>query len=196
MPTLTASRIRQIRGLITHLRRATARQSPVRYRRDAVGYLGLSSHVRQSHGACKWCGRRVPPPNRYWHDQCAVAYRVARGVQSDSYRIAHLRERHYEQCDSKTEPLELDHRIALSVAYARGDWRSLLRAYDISNLRWLCHHCHAGQDRRGSPAGQQFGRRQAGGLEPLPTASRPTAGAGNPAHPGQARMPHAPALLE
>ena len=90
----------------------------------------------------------MPPPNRYWHDQCAVAYRVARGVQSDSYRIVHLREQRCEQCGSATEPLELDHRIALSVAHARGDWRSLLRAYDISNLRWPCHAAKTGEFRR------------------------------------------------
>ena len=151
MPTLTVSRIRQIRGLITHLRRTTARQSPGSYQRDAVGYLGYPIRATQVHGICKWCRRRVPPPNRYWHDQCAVAYRVARGVQSDYYRIPHLKERRCEQCGSAKPPLELDHRIALSVAHGRGDWRSLLRAYDISNLRWLCHPCHAaktGQDRR------------------------------------------------
>ena len=151
MPTLTVSRIRQIRGLIAHLGQATARHSPGPYRRDAVGYLGYLSSTAEIHGVCKWCGRRVPLPNRYWHDQCAVAYRVARGVQSDFYRIPHLRERICEQCDSPARPLELDHRIALSVAHGRGDWRSLLRAYDISNLRWLCHPCHAaktGEDRR------------------------------------------------
>ena len=76
---------------------------------------------------------------------------MARGVQSVFYRIAHLRERRCGQCSSETEPMELDHRIAFSVAHGRGDWRSLLMAYDISNLHWLCHPCHAaktGEDRR------------------------------------------------
>ena len=116
------------------------------YQRDDVGYLN-----QEHHGICKWCNRRVPPPNRCWHNQCAVAYRVTRGVQSDSYRIAHLQEQRYEQCGSETKPPEPDHRIALSVAHGRGDWRSLLRAFDISNLRWLCHRYHAaktGEDRR------------------------------------------------
>ena len=151
MPTLTIARIRQIRGLIRHLRHAVGTPPSRTYRRDAVGYLGFLHHTSQPPGMCKWCGRRVPPPNRYWHDPCAVAYRVARGVQSNFRRIPHLRERRCEQCGSTAEPLELDHRIALSVAHARGDWRTLLRAYDISNLRWLCHTCHSaktGQDRR------------------------------------------------
>ena len=58
MPTLTVDRIRQIRGLITHLRRATAGQTPGAYRRDAVGYLGYLSPTAQVYGICKWCNRQ------------------------------------------------------------------------------------------------------------------------------------------
>ena len=46
---------------------------------------------------------------------------------------------------------ELDHRDALSVAWASGDERRLMRALALGNLRWLCHACHAaktGDDRR------------------------------------------------
>ena len=122
----------------------------------------------------------MPPPNRYWHYQCAVAYRVARGVQADFYRNAHLRERICEQSGSATGPLELDHRIALSLAHGRGDWRFLLRAYDIRNLHWLCRPCHAAKT-GGPPPGQQPGVRQTGGLEPVPTAPS--------APPGQQTLP-------
>ena len=47
--------------------------------------------------------------------------------------------------------MELDHRDALSVAWASGSQRRLIRALTLPNLRWLCHQCHAtktGQDRR------------------------------------------------
>ena len=50
-----------------------------------------------------------------------------------------------------TMQFELDHRDALSVAWASGSERRLLRALTLDNLRWLCHPCHAkktGQDRR------------------------------------------------
>ena len=46
---------------------------------------------------------------------------------------------------------ELDHQDALSVAWASGSERRLIRALTLANLRWLCHPCHAkktGQDRR------------------------------------------------
>ncbi len=46
---------------------------------------------------------------------------------------------------------ELDHRDALSVAWASGDERRLMRALALGNLRWLCHTCHTaktGDDRR------------------------------------------------
>ena len=47
--------------------------------------------------------------------------------------------------------MELDHHDALSVAWASGSERRLMRTLTLSNLRWLCHQCHAtktGQDRR------------------------------------------------
>ena len=47
--------------------------------------------------------------------------------------------------------MELDHREALSVAWASGDERRLIRALTIENLRWMCHDCHAAKtaaDRR------------------------------------------------
>lgn len=68
MPTLTISCIRQIRGLIRHLRRTAAGPASRIYRRDAVGYLGFLHQTPQTLGVCKWCNRWVPPPNRYWHD--------------------------------------------------------------------------------------------------------------------------------
>ena len=47
--------------------------------------------------------------------------------------------------------MELDHRDALSVAWASGSESRLLRALTIDNLRWLCHDCHSvktGLDKR------------------------------------------------
>lgn len=38
---------------------------------------------------------------------------------------------------------ELDHRDALSVAWASNSERRLLRALTVENLQWLCHSCHA-----------------------------------------------------
>ena len=48
---------------------------------------------------------------------------------------------------------ELDHRTALSVAreYRRMGQRGWWKAWTLSNLRWLCHSCHAiktGHDRK------------------------------------------------
>ena len=148
MTTVKPERIRQIRGLIIHLRHAIRDGIPQQYRRDLIGYIGKHQAVYRT---CKWCRRTVAPPARYWHTDCATSYRVARGTQDAYGRIPQLKTKRCQQCGTEKRPLEIDHRVALSVAQASGDWRTLLRAYDIGNLRWLCRACHAaksGDDRR------------------------------------------------
>ena len=154
--SVAPARRRQIRGLIICVDQALARRARLPganyYHRDLTGGLTFP----RSYGVCRWCRRPCPPPARFWHPECVTAYRVARGIQD--VRIADiphlLAERTCQQCGaSRTarRPLELDHRLALSVAWSRGDRRSLLLAYDVSNLRWLCGACHAlktGEDRR------------------------------------------------
>ena len=41
------------------------------------------------------------------------------------------------------EQFEVDHIVALSLAYQRGDERARKRAYMLDNLQWLCHDCHS-----------------------------------------------------
>lgn len=149
MTSVKPERIRQIRGLITHLRHATRDGIPQQYRRDLIGYISNSRH-KAPYLVCKWCQRPVARPARYWHKDCATAYRVARGTQDQYWRIPQLKTKRCELCGSDQQ-LEIDHRVALSVAQASGNWRTLLHAYDVSNLRWLCRTCHgakSGDDRR------------------------------------------------
>ena len=71
--------------------------------------------------------------------------------RADSYRAMNQRCRSLMTQAELATRFELDHRDALSVAWASGDERRLMRALALGNLRWLCHACHAaktGEDRR------------------------------------------------
>ena len=112
---------------------------------------------------CRWCKRPVDEKRRrVWHEACWPAYWAATGNQSrlvaammdSQQRDPGASPPTCELCgqpNDRARRLELDHRDALSVAWASGDQRRLLRALTLANLRWLCHECHAaktGDDRR------------------------------------------------
>lgn len=120
---------------------ATGQQS------NLVNYL-LAQHRRDHHGAgiaCDECGTLEV---EYWncvsdrfpdHD----SYLWVVGKLKQPYRVP-ARETYHGA-------MELDHRDALSVAWACGDERRLVRALTLDNLRWLCHDCHSvktGLDKR------------------------------------------------
>ena len=113
---------------------------------------------REANGArCRWCRQVADEPRRRnWHSYCLPAYWAATGSHGWVAATLQIEARDRgetlvcEQCGDVAR-LELDHRDALSVAWASGDDRRLMRSLMLDNLGWLCHACHAvktGQDRR------------------------------------------------
>ena len=47
-----------------------------------------------------------------------------------------------EYACSPGETFQLDHIVALGIAHRRGDRKSILWAYTLDNLQWLCPDCH------------------------------------------------------
>ena len=111
-------------------------------------------------GICRWCKLPIAEKRRsLWHEDCVPAYWAATGNQSGlvgyffrQHCAVHDADPWCEQCGPGSNGVvELDHRDALSVAWASGDERRMLRALTLNNLRWLCHDCHkvkTGDDRR------------------------------------------------
>ena len=154
---LTADRVRQFRGLLLHYGQLQERfaQSPwmeshfqsgrVLIPSFSPGRIGSRSLVPV--GICRWC-QRATGDNTIWHKPCLTAYFLAQGLTVGFGQ--YLLERHACPCGAE-EYLELDHRVSLVLAKARGDRRGLLRAYTVGNLQWLCHDCHrikTAEDRR------------------------------------------------
>ena len=83
------------------------------------------------------------------HEQTWEALSQADTGPDRSALYARIRQLHEQS--RHVSAFELDHQDALSVAWASGDERRLLRALCLANLQWLCHSCHAaktGDDRR------------------------------------------------
>ena len=157
-------RYRQLRGLLIHY----GRRSPKVIESEASwGYsrrsLIASSTVcprtigQKFTGLCRWCELPVPPQKRTWCGVgCVRAYGMAQGLQRSadgSYLLSTPLDTSCAECglagawtnDGGRWPsfnLEIDHIVALSVAFYRGE-RDRLRAYTLDNLQWLCHNCHA-----------------------------------------------------
>lgn len=103
----------------------------------------------------------------------------------DLYARANARIRQLHEQSRHVSAFELDHQDALSVAWASGDERRLLRALCLANLQWLCHFCHAaktGDDRR------RMNNLLNGRPENDPAPARSTRAAPEP-DPNQARLP-------
>ena len=123
---------------------------------------------------CVWCEMWRPVGRTRWcSDGCIAAYLLATGRQNDFVaNHAGLEHRHKCSCAhcgrnpdqnrvqsmwdkdrwwTEYERFEVDHIVALSVAWARNDERARKRAYLTDNLQWLCGKCHSrktGDDRR------------------------------------------------
>ena len=165
--------MRQLRGLVLawNRRPERLRRPPIsridnhgrrynnysRFRLPTFGPLYGKGAYAKLGGRCRWCRQPIGEKGRRaWHEQCVVAYWAATGNQSGVVNRlwAQYLETHddYPPCDGCRDARgrELDHRDALSVAWASGDERRLMRALSLGNLQWLCHDCHAaktGRDR-------------------------------------------------
>jgi len=96
-------------------------------------------------GQCCWCGAPTPTRRHHWHDECATVYAAALGRTVRAGGRSLIRPGPCEVCgDARGD--EIDHRLALSVAWARDPDRAW-RAWTVGNLRRLCHACHAAKSR-------------------------------------------------
>ena len=139
---LTAERVRQLRGLLTHGKRAMPHILGSRtFTRGLIGPLG---RPQREPGICRWCGRPACTARRRWHVTCISTYRLALGsvIGPDGAPVLPM-----EDCPCGNPGMELDHRDALSLAWVSGDPRRILRAHTMGNLQWLCRECHAGKTR-------------------------------------------------
>ena len=136
---------RALRGLVRHARRTQARYPGSSGRNRRLVYQ-LTAY-KKTRGTCLWCGDPTGPPRRCWHQSCATAYLVARGEVSDPSTTPVIsREDRCTECGDPAR--EIDHRDSLGAASRSGSWRRLIRAYTVTNLRWLCRDCHASKTRR------------------------------------------------
>ena len=137
--------MRQRRGLLIHYRALpeTIKRGP--YRR---GLITTFRPLKRKTGRCRWCNRETKGRAFAWHPYCVDAYRCALGLTrgTDGRWLVPKAD-----CPCGQPGEELDHTVALSVAWATKEPRTILRAYMMTNLAWLCHQCHAtktGEDRR------------------------------------------------
>ena len=141
---LTPEYSRTLRGLIIHGKPMAEKNANRGYvSRALIAPFPAESGTR---GVCRWC--RLPAPSRrhLWHEECLAAYRLALGRQATglSAHATCAMCGEYDKCD-------VDHRLALSVAWSTRRVRVLLRAYMLGNLQRLCKACHgakSGLDRR------------------------------------------------
>lgn len=145
-PTAGTVRFRQLRGLLRHWRRCWGhhrRPPPRHYQRELIPSFG---NARRERGICCWCGRPCGPRAHYWHDGCARAFAAAKGLQRQP-GYGPLPGRPYRCAGCGVEraspyDFDVDHRVALSVAWASRNWRTVIRAYTLQNLQYLCQPCH------------------------------------------------------
>ena len=142
----------------------------------SVGYLSMSDKIaagnrlphriptRYKHDPdyqkkCAWCGEPLSGRARSCHPECVKWYMAGTGVTRMAGGGPYLIDP--GPCDicgaafpaHGERMFEVDHRTALSVAREMqlDDDPRWWRAWAVSNLRWLCHECHAtktGADRR------------------------------------------------
>ena len=113
----------------------------------------------QYHGTCCWCLQPCKP-RQCWHTECCKAMLVAKGSVVDVYKKSLIPLAPCEDCglvhdqaDKDGRWPEIDHRLALSVAWEdrRLGNRNWWHAWTLGNLRWLCGACHrikTGRDRK------------------------------------------------
>ena len=138
-PPCPYPRTRALRGLLRRVRDG----SVAPHGRVLVGVVASRGKPVRT---CVWCGTGCGPGRR-WHDDCVVAYLVARGATTHvgtgvpliPYRVC-------AECGADAR-CEVDHDVALSVARERGVER-WWRAWTVGNLRALCPGCHRAKTRR------------------------------------------------
>ena len=162
---------RGLRGFVIHVLPVARnyRPAPRFYPRGVIGSFGGV----EKRGTCRWCRHPIDDgPRKLWHKSCVRWYMAARGKTVNS--LAEFSERPIVPptacalCGS-AEAEECDHLVALAVA-ARQGIREWVRAHQPSNLRWLCHECHAvktGEDRRLMSRLDKAARKAADGHVPL-----------------------------
>ena len=125
------------RGLLRHWRAADGiwRQTGTSwYHRELFpAFPGPTSE----RGFCRWCDEPCETRRHLWHPECVVYYfaALARLVAFDEHWMPPT------DCPCGKPGAELDHRLALAVAWHLGE-RAWLRAHLPSNLQWLCRDCH------------------------------------------------------
>ena len=163
MPSSRSVEIRALRGVVLNCLR------PMRKRWEDVGPFPdrrcvpySFQYEKKKPGCCRWC--RLPVKGRkHWHRACGLMFTACSGSVSNIYgtpvipvqscetcgaaytakRVPwHLRfEDSWKDQDCFPGHLELDHRIAISVARTKGP-DAFVRAFLPGNLRWLCGDCH------------------------------------------------------
>ena len=99
-------------------------------------------------GICKWC-RQPCEGRRKWHEVCLSVYATARGltVLPNTNRpiipytpCALCPDLRFDKRPYGGE--EIDHKIALSIAWQTGARDLIQRAWWVGNLQWVCPECH------------------------------------------------------
>ncbi len=153
---MDAATVRAFRGLVIHGAPAVAwlngttawgRKRRVAGTRGLVrSFIEARFDAGASRGRCRWCRRRIDesegPRHRakFWHTVCGLAYLAALGRHANLAGRPLIDRAPCDECGSDGQ--QVDHRLALSVAWASGEPRAILRAYTLQNLRWLCIGCH------------------------------------------------------
>ena len=153
---MEATTVRAFRGLIIHGapavawlngRNAWGRKLRVAGTRGLVrSFTEARFDAGASRGWCRWCRRPVDASEgprfraKFWHTVCGLAYLAALGRQVNFAGQPLIDRAPCEECGADGQ--QVDHRLALSVAWASGDPRAIIRAYTLQNLRWLCIGCH------------------------------------------------------
>ena len=116
--------------------------------------LITSTIYRKNRGICGFC-LKTCDPRRFWHGECAITYMAAKGLTrhanyGDRPLIPRSVPRECVKCGEKVG-LNIDHKMPLGLARLSDDWRVWVRAWNVTNLQWLCIKCHVEkttQDRR------------------------------------------------
>ena len=132
-------RLRQLRGLVVHVTEDLVADGHVRRGIPSFGFLKRYDRI------CRWCTRPTAK-GTVWHRPCVCAYFAAVGNPQLREVVGPP-----VACPCGQPGQELDHIDALGLASASRDVHRYRGALSFSNLRWLCHRCHAvktGDDRR------------------------------------------------